>query len=138
MHLQSYEYTQEYDTPTYRIYCLRKSPSSPLGQPTDTPSCYHVCNMVNTPTNTPTNTPLTAVLLCLHKRGRPPPGGGEGGASSNTTRAVGACIGGENWGVLSESCPYTKAKAPLRKVGRTPTGTAALPANQMESGPASV
>ena len=55
-----------------------------------------------------------------------------------TTRAVGACIGGENWGVLSESCPYTKAKAPLRKVGREPTGTAALPANQMESGPASV
>ena len=95
-------------------------------------------NMVNTPTNTPTNTRFTAVLLCLHKMGRPPPGGGEGGASSNTARAVGACIGGENWGVLSESCPYTKAKAPLRKVGREPTGTAALPANQMESGPASV
>ena len=57
---------------------------------------------------------------------------------------MGACIGGENWGVLSESCPYTKAKAPLRKVGRELTGTAALPgpANQMESqsgsGPASV
>ena len=96
-------------------------------------------NMVITPTNTPTNTLYCLQQYrCSHKRGRPPPGGGEGGASSNTTRAVGACIGGENWGVLSESCPYTKAKAPLRKVGREPTGTAALPANQMESGPASV
>ena len=85
--------------------------------------------MVNTTTNTPINKyAFTAVLLSLHKRGRPPPGGGEGGASSNTTRAVGACIGGENWGVLSDICPYTKAKAPLRKVGRAPIGTAALPA----------
>ena len=97
-------------------------------------------NMVNTPTSTPTKYTLQQYYSVsrLHKRGRPPPGGGEGGASSNTTRAVGACIGGDNWGVLSESCLYTKAKAPLRKVGREPTGTAALPANQMESGPASV
>ena len=39
---------------------------------------------------------------------------------------MGACIGGENWGVLSESCPYTKTKAPLRKVGHEPTGKAQL------------
>jgi len=94
-------------------------------------------NMLITPTNTPTNT-LYGSIAASTKGSRPPPGGGEGGASSNTTRAVGACTGGENWGVLSESCPYTKAKAPLRKVGHAPTGTAALPANQMESGPASV
>ena len=94
-------------------------------------------NMVNTPTNTPINTLYSSITLSPQK-GPPSPGRGEGGASSNTARAVGACIGGENWGVLSESCPYTKAKAPLRKVGREPTGTAALPANQMESGPASV
>ena len=42
-------------------------------------------------------------------------------------------IEGENWGVLSGSCPYTKAKASLRKVGCEPTGTAALPAKQMDT-----
>jgi hypothetical protein len=37
-----------------------------------------------------------------------------------------------------KSCPYTnEAKAPLRKVGHEPTGSAALPGTQMESVPAS-
>ena len=95
-------------------------------------------NMVNTPTNTPCKCTLQQYYSVSTKGAALPRAGGEGGASSNAARAVGACIGRENWGVLSESCSYTKAKAPLRKVGREPTGTAALPANQMESGPASV
>ena len=73
--------------------------------------------------------------------GRPPPGGGEGGVhvlKFKYNEGGGGVHRGRDWGVLSESCPYTKAKAPLRKVGREPTGTAALPANQMESVPTSV
>ena len=95
-------------------------------------------NMVNTPTNTPTNTLYSSITLSPQK-GPPSPGRGGGGSKFKYNEGGGGgCIGGENWGVLSESCPYTKAKAPLRKVGREPTWTAALPANQMESGPASV
>ena len=99
----------------------------------------HVPSQAGNETSEAFDTLLYGCYLSIAKRGCPPPGGGEGGVSSNITRAVGACIGGENWGVLLvENCPHTKAKAPLRKVGHEPTGSAALPATQMESVPASV
>ena len=67
-------------------------------------------NMLSTPTNTPTNT-LYGSIAASTKGSRPPPGGGEGGASSNTTRAVGACIGGEI-GVSSRRVAPTPRQRP--------------------------
>ena len=55
---------------------------------------------------------------------------------------MGACIaiGGENspdWGVLSESCPYTKAKAPHVRWAVSRPGRQLSRRRQMESVPAS-
>ena len=73
-----------------------------------------------------------------YKRGRPPPGGGEGGASSNISEGGGGVHRGRELGCPLGELPLHQGKGPLRKVGRAPTGTAALPAKQMESVPASV